>query len=38
MNDEHENNTLVLQVVNNSQDFQVYWWNFSLFHISYTFI
>ncbi len=24
MNDEHENNTLVLQVVNNFQDFQVY--------------
>jgi hypothetical protein len=33
MNDEHENNNLVVLVVNNSQDFQVYLQHFQSFFI-----
>jgi hypothetical protein len=37
MNDEHENNNLVLQVVVNFQDFQVYPYNVQSFQVSYIF-
>jgi hypothetical protein len=37
MNDEHENNNLVLQVVVNFQDFRVYPYNVQPFHVSYIF-